>query len=81
VLFLDLGDVNDEEAFRFNHLNTSVGLGLRYFTFVGPLRLDAGFRIPRWQTADGSEVEETEAGNFPLTDVPGALHLTIGDSF
>jgi outer membrane translocation and assembly module TamA len=81
VLFLDFGDVNDEEAFRFSHLNTSTGLGLRYFTFLGPLRLDAGFRIPAWATTDGSAVEDTNAGEFPFTDLPGALHLTIGDSF
>lgn len=81
VLFADFGDVNDEEAFRFSHLSTSVGLGLRYFTFVGPLRLDAGFRIPRWQTIDGSAVDDASAGDFPFTNVPGALHLTIGDSF
>lgn len=81
VLFADFGDVNDEEAFRFDHLGTSAGLGLRYFTFVGPLRLDAGFRIPSWQTTDGAAVDETLAGDFPFTNVPGALHLTIGDSF
>lgn len=81
VLFFDFGDVNDEDAFRFSHLNTSTGLGLRYFTFLGPLRLDAGFRIPAWATTDGSAVEDTNAGEFPFTDLPGALHLTIGDSF
>jgi len=81
VAFLDFGDVNDAANFRFDHLNTTAGLGLRYYTVIGPLRLDAGFRIPAWQRADGSPGIEEDAGTFPLTDAPGALHLTIGDSF
>jgi outer membrane translocation and assembly module TamA len=81
VAFVDLGDVNDEEAFRFDHLNTSVGFGLRYFTLIGPLRLDAGFRIPDWQRLGPGDAVEEGASTFPLTKVPGALHLTIGDSF
>ena len=81
VAFLDAGDVNDAASFRFGHLNTTIGFGVRYFTLVGPLRLDAGFRVPAWQRADGSDGIEDDANTFPLTHVPGALHLTIGDSF
>jgi outer membrane translocation and assembly module TamA len=81
VAFVDVGDVNDQEAFRFDHLNTSVGFGLRYFTLIGPLRLDAGFRIPDWQRLGPGDAVEEGASTFPFTDVPGALHLTIGDSF
>jgi outer membrane translocation and assembly module TamA len=81
VAFMDFGDVNDAQAFRFDHLNTSVGFGLRYFTFIGPIRLDAGFRIPDLQRLGGTSQIEDGASTFPFTDVPGALHLTIGDSF
>ena len=81
VGFVDLGDVNDQSSFRFGHLNTSVGFGLRYYTLIGPVRLDAGFRVIDWQRADGSPGIEPDANNFPFTDTPGALHLTIGDSF
>lgn len=81
VGFLDAGDVNDADDFRFDHLNTSAGFGVRYFTLIGPLRVDAGFRIVDWQRADGSSGIEEGASTFPLTDLPGALHLTIGDSF
>jgi outer membrane translocation and assembly module TamA len=81
VTFMDFGDVNDAESFRFDHLNTSAGLGLRYFTFIGPIRLDAGFRIAELQTLGGSSSIEDGAGTFPFTQIPGALHLTIGDSF
>ena len=81
VAFVDVGDVNDEEAFRFDHLNTSVGFGLRYFTLIGPLRLDAGFRISDWQRLGPGDAVEEGASTFLFTDIPGALHLTIGDSF
>lgn len=81
VSFLDLGDVNEDASFRFTHLNTTIGGGVRYFTFIGPIRLDAGFRIVDWQRTDGSDGVEDDAEKFPLTNVPGALHLTIGDSF
>jgi outer membrane translocation and assembly module TamA len=81
VTFMDFGDVNDAESFRFDHLNTSAGFGLRYFTFIGPVRLDAGFRIADWQRIGGSSTIEDGASTFPFTDIPGALHLTIGDSF
>jgi outer membrane translocation and assembly module TamA len=81
VAFVDVGDVNDEEVFRFDHLNTSVGLGLRYFTVIGPLRLDLGFRIPDWQRLGPGDTVEEGASTLPFTDIAGALHLTIGDSF
>jgi outer membrane translocation and assembly module TamA len=81
VAFLDAGDVNDQPSFRFGHLNTSAGLGFRYYTLLGPIRMDAGFRIVEWQRADGSAGIEEGASTFPLTNLPGALHLTIGDSF
>lgn len=81
VAFVDVGDVNAEESFRFDHLNTSVGLGFRYFTVIGPLRLDAGFRVVDLQRLGADDAIEDGASTFPFTNVPGALHLTIGDSF
>ena len=81
VGFGDVGDVNDAPSFRFSHLNTSVGFGIWYYTIIGAIRLDAGFRIAAAQRADGSDGIENDASTFPLTSAPGALHLTIGESF
>ena len=81
VAFVDLGDVNDEASFRFGHLNTSIGFGVRYFTLIGPLRLDAGFRVVDWQRVGPDDEIEAGASTFPFTGIPGALHFTIGDSF
>lgn len=79
--FLDLGDVSETSSFRFDHLNTSVGHGFRYYTVLGAIRLDVGYRLIRLQRSDGSPAIEPEAERLPWIDVPGAIHLTIGDAF
>ena len=81
VGFFDLGDVNENPAFRFDHLNSSAGAGLRYHTLVGVLRLDVGFRIPSLQRASGAPGIEEDANTLPWSQTPGAAHFTIGESF
>lgn len=77
--FADVGDVNDEEAWRFAHLNFTAGFGFRYYTILGAIRLDTGLRVLRWQRLDGQD--PTDADDARLFGAPGALHLTIGDAF
>lgn len=77
--FADIGDVNDAPDWRFDHLNLSVGLGLRFYTILGAIRLDLGLRIPSLQRTDGSDGVEPDDSRF--LGNPGALHLTIGDAF
>ncbi len=79
--FADLGDVSADEALRLSHYNTTLGFGLRYYTVIGALRLDTGYRIPSLQRADGSDGIEDDASTVLFTDRPGAVHLTIGDPF
>lgn len=79
--FADVGDVNAGERLRLSHLNTSLGFGLRYYTILGALRLDLGYRLRGLQRADGSDGIEPDATTLPFSDTPGALHLTIGDAF
>ena len=79
--FLDFGDVNDAPSFRFTHLNTSAGYGVRYYTVLGAIRLDVGHRVLAWQRADGATVSTDDTSTLPFTEVPGAVHLTIGDAF
>ncbi len=81
AFFGDVGDVHQGSSYRFDHLNTSVGFGLRYLTLVGPIRFDIGFRLPALQRVDGSDGIEDDANELPLIDHPGALHLTIGEAF
>jgi outer membrane protein assembly factor BamA len=75
TLFGDVGDVSRGTAIRFSHLNTATGLGLRYYSIIGAIRLDAAWRIPGLQRA-GVEQEPIK-----ISVEPSAMHLTIGESF
>lgn len=67
----------DFGQFRFDHLNTSVGGGLRYYTIIGPIRLDVGYR-PK---ALAWKAEDNPSERRMFKRFRGAVHLTIGDSF
>jgi outer membrane protein insertion porin family len=46
VYFVDFGNVWEKDKnFRFDQIALAAGLGLRYDTFIGPLRLDLGFKL------------------------------------
>lgn len=46
VLFLDYGNVwKSDKYFRFDQIALSAGFGIRYDSFVGPIRLDLGFKL------------------------------------
>ncbi len=55
VPFIDVGSVTNAEMPSFDaKWFTSVGLGLRYFAFFGPLRFDIGFPLNRRKSIDSS---------------------------
>lgn len=46
VIFLDWGNVWESGGkFRFDQIALSTGIGIRYDTFVGPVRIDLGFKL------------------------------------
>ena len=46
VVFLDIGNVYSQEwDFRLDQIKYSPGLGLRYDTLIGPLRIDVGYTV------------------------------------
>jgi translocation and assembly module TamA len=85
VGFGDMGDVyagydqngRKDVRFRFDHLNTSVGGGVRYYTVIGPVRLDVGYR----PTALAGAERDNYRMDLGFTKFRGAVHLTIGESF
>lgn len=81
VLFTDFGDVHESASFRFSHLNTSVGFGLRYRTPVGPLRFDMGFVVDEARVIGDDAPQSNFLVDLGFTQFPGAFHLTIGESF
>ena len=72
VGFYDMGDVIRGTSLNFAEPNPSAGFGLRYLTIVGAIRFDLGFRLGK---------TEAEAEELFLFDVPGAMHLTLGEAF
>lgn len=82
AVFMDFGDVNRGQAWRFNYIRAAAGFGFRYRTPVGPIRLDFGFLIPGWQVVNGEAPPNAfNIFRFIRGGVPGAIHFTIGESF
>jgi outer membrane translocation and assembly module TamA len=94
VVFVDAGDVTREKRWRFEYPQTSVGLGLRYHTFVGPLRFDVALAPEDWQHIGGGRdmrvrdvitdgmvrpIDESEV--FGIDGLYGAVSFTIGEAF
>ena len=82
ALFMDFGDVNRGETWRFNYIRAAAGFGFRYRTPVGPIRLNFGFLIPPWQVVNGTPPPNAfNIFRFIKGGVPGAIHFTIGEAF
>jgi outer membrane protein insertion porin family/translocation and assembly module TamA len=77
--FCDTSDVSPKQTdIRLNRPHLSCGLGFRYDTPVGPIRLDAGYRIP------GMQVFGDDAGEGvpnELFGVPMAIAFGIGEAY
>lgn len=55
VVFYEIGNVYKDAIPKFNHKQLqSTGLGLRYYTPIGPVRLDLGFPLNRRKGLDSS---------------------------
>ncbi len=79
AVFSDASDVAPRRMqFRFDRPHLSAGLGFRFDTPVGPIRADAGYRIPGLQAPDSADevVQPSETFGLPI-----ALSFGIGESF
>ncbi len=82
AFFVDTGDVARERRYRLDHPQTSVGIGLRYRTIIGPLRFDAALAPSGLQTLGTDERTDPTIGTSSLFGIgDGSLHLTIGEAF
>jgi outer membrane protein assembly factor BamA len=88
AVFCDMSDVSPETAsIRLDHMHLSCGVGARYDTIVGPIRVDLGYRVQPFQVLGfRSEVEAREAdpkeGVQPtIFGVPLAIAIGIGEAF
>ncbi len=54
VYFFDYGNVwESDKKFKLSQLALAVGFGFRYFTFIGPVRIDFGFKLYDPEAPDG----------------------------
>lgn len=81
VLFVDVGDVTRETHYRFYALQTSIGLGFRYHTLVGPVRLDAALAPPGLQVIGTDDRYRKDVPDSHLLGANGAISFTIGEAF
>jgi outer membrane protein assembly factor BamA len=79
--FCDAADVSAKTVdVRFSHPHLSCGVGGRYDTPVGPIRLDIGYRIPGVQVFP--RPDPTEKQPDPLFGIlPVALAFGIGEAY
>jgi outer membrane protein insertion porin family/translocation and assembly module TamA len=78
--FCDAADVSATVGdIRLMHPHLSCGLGARYDTPVGPIRLDLGYRIPGLQVIGPSDPSEQEPA--PLLGLPVAFAFAIGEAY
>ena len=78
ALFADAADVSPNRVdFRFDHPHLSAGIGFRYATPIGPVRLDVGYRIPGLQHPD----TEDEYNPDDIFGLPIAISFGIGEPF
>ncbi|MCA9582629.1 MAG: BamA/TamA family outer membrane protein, partial [Myxococcales bacterium] len=84
VTFWDMGDVNRGKTFRLDHPQASVGGGLRVHTIAGAIRLDVGYRIADLQVIDGPDeriLQSRSDVDLGFISFPGAIHITIGETY
>lgn len=76
VLFFDTGDVPERgRRVSLAHLHHAAGLGLRYRTVIGTIRVDGGFRLNRLG------VMEDDGRRNPDPGSRFAFHLSLGEAF
>jgi outer membrane protein insertion porin family/translocation and assembly module TamA len=81
AVFTDAADVSPQIAdIRLSRPHLSSGLGVRYDTPVGPIRLDIGYRLPGLQIIGSTDPLEPEP--TPIFGVlPVTLAFGIGEAF
>jgi outer membrane translocation and assembly module TamA len=94
--FCDMGDVSPHQNdIRLGHLHLSCGLGARYDTPVGPIRLDIGYRIQplqvlgfqnetaAYRSDPTNGVQPTFFGNSSMigSGIPVAIAIGIGEAY
>jgi outer membrane protein assembly factor BamA len=88
ALFVDMSDVSPRTGdIRLSRLHMSTGVGARYDTPVGPIRLDIGYRIQPLQVLgyrnenDAARADPVSGLPPKLLGVPIAIAFGIGEAY
>lgn len=82
VSFVDVGNLwYDINNFRPNDLAVAIGVGLRYYTIVGPIRLDFGFKFYDYEPAPGTNKWLWQNNVTQIFQNKFALQFGIGNTF
>ena len=80
--FCDMGDVSPGRlSVRLDYPHLSCGLGLRYATPIGPVRVDVGYRVPGAQVPKGVNPLLVDGDPGTIYGVPLAFAFGIGEAF
>ncbi len=81
VLFLDYGNVWESgRLFKFNQIALSAGFGIRYDTFVGPVRIDLGFKLFDPMAEEGNKWLWNNPSRI-FKDKKYAIQFGLGNAF
>ena len=78
ALFLDMGTVDEQSfSFDFDDLRFSCGIGFRYATPIGPIRLDWGYKLNPPKKGDFGNVDESDEE----IEARWKVHISVGQAF
>jgi outer membrane protein insertion porin family len=81
VYFIDYGNVwTDINKFRIKDIAVGAGVGVRYDTFVGPVRLDFGFRVYDPNEVEGKKIFISKRFFKDVLN-NGSFNIGIGQAF
>ena len=82
VFFLDYGNVwETQKQFKLNEIALAIGFGLRYYTFVGPVRIDFGFKLYDPTAADGNKWLFSDFKKIFPSPPKYAIQFGLGNAF
>ena len=82
AVFVDASDVTrDVGQIRLTFPHLSPGIGFRYATPVGPVRLDVGYRVPYMQESGVKNLSPEEGEQSTIFGLPIAIQFGLGEAF